>query len=69
MVEVIVTTIEDEFNFHFRKYFKRKEYLVLALCLFTFLIGLVYYTQVGGSVSLFSSHFLIRFRVVSTFSP
>jgi hypothetical protein len=46
MVEVIVTTIEDEFNFHFRKYFRRREYLVVGVCLFTFLIGLIYYTQV-----------------------
>lgn len=46
MVEVIVTTIEDEFNIQFRKYFKEKQYLVLAVCFVTFLLGLMYYTQV-----------------------
>ena len=46
MVEVVVTTIEDEFNLHVRKYFKRKEYLAIVVCLLTFLIGLVYFTQV-----------------------
>jgi len=29
MVEVVITTIEDEFRFHFRKYFRRREYLVI----------------------------------------
>jgi solute carrier family 6 GABA transporter-like protein 6/8/11/12/13 len=46
MVEVVVTTIEDEFGFYFRKYLKRREYVVLVICFVTFLVGIVYLTQV-----------------------
>ncbi|CAF4139535.1 unnamed protein product [Rotaria magnacalcarata] len=47
MVEVIVTTIEDEFNYHFRKYVKRQEYLVMIVCALTFFVGVIYYTEGG----------------------
>ncbi|CAF1211881.1 unnamed protein product [Didymodactylos carnosus] len=57
MVEVVVTTIEDEFHVHFRKYFKRKEYLVIAVCLITFLLGLVYFTQAGIYFFTLVDHF------------
>jgi len=40
MVETVVTTIEDEFGFYFKKYLKRKEYLALIVCLFTFFLCL-----------------------------
>ena len=50
MVEVVITTIEDEFHFHFRKYFRRRECLTFGICFFTFLIGLVYYTQVNSKI-------------------
>lgn len=57
MVEVIVTTIEDEFNIQFRKYFKEKQYLVLIVCFLTFLLGLMYYTQAGIYFFTIVDHF------------
>ena len=73
MIEVVITTIEDQFPFYFRKYFKRREYLVIAVCFVTFLFGLVYFTQVVHSFNLFESlhaqHPWFRFRQASTFLP
>jgi SNF family Na+-dependent transporter len=40
MVETVVTTIEDEFRVQVRKYFKRREFLVLAICVLTFFLSL-----------------------------
>ena len=45
-VEVIVTTIQDHFEHHVRKYFKRKEILVAVVCAISFLFGLPNITQV-----------------------
>ncbi len=36
MVETVITTIEDEFNYYVKKYFPSKEILVLVVCLITF---------------------------------
>lgn len=35
MIETVVTTIEDEFNFYIKKYIKRRELLVLLVCIVT----------------------------------
>lgn len=40
MVETVITTIEDELNYYVKKYLKRKEVLVLLVCLVTFLLCL-----------------------------
>ncbi len=40
MVETVVTTIEDEFKVPVKKYLKRKEFLVLVVCIITFLLSL-----------------------------
>ncbi|XP_052284256.1 sodium- and chloride-dependent GABA transporter ine-like [Dreissena polymorpha] len=46
-VEVIVTTIQDHFSLQVKKYLKRKEFLVLLVCLISFLCGLPNVTQGG----------------------
>lgn len=40
MVDTVVTTVEDEFGLKLRKYYKRREFLVLAVCAITFLMSL-----------------------------
>jgi hypothetical protein len=40
MVETVVTAIEDEFNVHVKKYFKKREFLVLAVCVVLFFLAL-----------------------------
>ena len=45
-VEVIVTTIQDHFSPQVKKYLKRKEILVVIVCLVSFLCGLPNMTQV-----------------------
>jgi hypothetical protein len=40
MVETVVTTIEDEFSVPVKKYLKRKEFLVLVICIITFCLSL-----------------------------
>ena len=46
-VEVIVTTIQDHFGDAVQKYLRRKEVLVLLVCVVSFLCGLPNITQVG----------------------
>ncbi|XP_041348623.1 sodium- and chloride-dependent GABA transporter ine-like isoform X2 [Gigantopelta aegis] len=46
-VEVIVTTISDHFGPQVKKYLKRKEFLVLVVCVVSFLCGLPNITQGG----------------------
>lgn len=46
-VEVIVTTIQDHFSPQVKKYLKRKEVLVVVVCLVSFLCGLPNITQGG----------------------
>ena len=46
-VEVIVTTIQDHFGDAVQKYLRRKEVLVLVVCVVSFLCGLPNITQVG----------------------
>ncbi|RUS79168.1 hypothetical protein EGW08_013076 [Elysia chlorotica] len=46
-VEVIVTTIQDHFGDVVRRWFKRKEILVLVVCFISFLAGLPNITQGG----------------------
>lgn len=40
MVETVVTTIEDEFNVHIKKYIKRREIVVLIVCGFTAMLSI-----------------------------
>ena len=40
MVETVASTIEDEFNIHVKKYFKRKEILVLVVCAVTAVLSI-----------------------------
>lgn len=40
MVETVVTTIEDEFHLKVKKYIKKREILVLIVCVFTFFLSL-----------------------------
>ena len=40
MVDTVVTTIEDEFGLKLKKLYKKREFLVLIVCAFTFLLGL-----------------------------
>ena len=46
-VEVIVTMIQDHFGDAVKKYLRRKEVLVLVVCIVSFLCGLPNITQVG----------------------
>ncbi|KAL3857828.1 hypothetical protein ACJMK2_012460 [Sinanodonta woodiana] len=46
-VEVIVTTIQDHFHVQVKKYLKRKEFLVILVCLVSYLCGLPNVTQGG----------------------
>lgn len=40
MVETVASTIEDEFNVKLKKYVKRKEVIVLLVCLVTALLSI-----------------------------
>ncbi len=40
MIETVVTAIEDEFGVQVKKYLKRRELLVLMVCLITFLLSM-----------------------------
>ena len=40
MVETVITAIEDRFEFEIKKYFKRREILVLIVCAGLFLLSL-----------------------------
>ena len=46
-MEVIVTTLSDHFGTQITRYLKRKEFLVLVVCVVSFLCGLPNITQVG----------------------
>ncbi|XP_052802432.1 sodium- and chloride-dependent GABA transporter ine-like [Mya arenaria] len=46
-VEVIVTTIQDHFGLQVKKYLRRKEILVLVVCIVSYLCGLPNVTQGG----------------------
>jgi len=45
MVEVVVTTLQDMENV--QKFFKRKEVLVLAVCMVSFMLGIPFVTEAG----------------------
>jgi hypothetical protein len=40
MVETVVTALEDEFNVHIKKYLKKREFLVLIVCVILFFLAL-----------------------------
>ena len=40
MVETVITAIEDRFEFEIKKYFKKREILVLIVCAGLFLLSL-----------------------------
>lgn len=46
MVDVLVTTLMDQFNVNLMKIFKRKEIFVLFICVISFLLGIPCVLQV-----------------------
>jgi solute carrier family 6 (neurotransmitter transporter, taurine) member 6 len=61
MVETVITTIEDEFPNFVKKYLKRREFVVLAVCIITFLLSLPSVCPVSEVLNynqLISNHFL-----------
>ena len=75
MIETVVTTIEDEFNVHIKKYFKRRELLVLSVILVTFLLsipnlcpgGIFYFTIIdffSAGISVFYVAFFETIAIV-----
>ncbi|XP_076607171.1 sodium- and chloride-dependent GABA transporter ine [Chaetodon auriga] len=57
MVEVLVTSLMDEFNQRLLKFFKRKELFVLAVCFAAFLFGIPCVMQVGIYVFQLMDHY------------
>ncbi|XP_033505661.2 sodium- and chloride-dependent GABA transporter ine [Epinephelus lanceolatus] len=57
MVEVMVTSLMDEFYSHLIKFFKRKELFVLAVCSAAFLLGIPCVMQVGIYVFQLMDHY------------
>jgi len=57
-VEVIITTIQDHFSFQVKKYLKRKEILVLVVCLVSYVCGLPNVTQVLASSFIYSTNII-----------
>lgn len=57
MVEVMVTSLMDEFYHHLIKFFKRKELFVLAICGGAFLLGIPCVMQVGIYVFQLMDHY------------
>ncbi|XP_028277145.1 sodium- and chloride-dependent GABA transporter 1 isoform X3 [Parambassis ranga] len=74
MVEVMVTSLMDEYYQHHIKVFKRKEFLVLAVCGVALLLGIPCVMQVGIYVFQLMDHytaivsimFLAFFEVIAT---
>ena len=75
MVETVITTIQDEFNFFFKKYIKKREYLALLVCLFTFCLcipnvcpgGIYYFTLIdfySAGISVFYIAFFETIAIV-----
>jgi solute carrier family 6 (neurotransmitter transporter, taurine) member 6 len=61
MVETLVTTINDEFNFYVKKYLKRKEFLVLIVCVFTFFLCIPNLCPVRDFIIIFNTLFYFIF--------
>uniref|UniRef100_A0A673ASG2 Transporter n=1 Tax=Sphaeramia orbicularis TaxID=375764 RepID=A0A673ASG2_9TELE len=57
MVEVMVTSLTDEFHHTVMKYFKRKELFVLAVCGLAFLLGIPCVMEVGIYVFQLMDHY------------
>uniref|UniRef100_UPI003AAF917F sodium- and chloride-dependent GABA transporter ine n=1 Tax=Centroberyx gerrardi TaxID=166262 RepID=UPI003AAF917F len=74
MVEVMVTSLMDEFDQNLMKFFKRKELFVLGVCGAALLLGIPYVMQVGIYVFQLMDHytaivsvlFLAFFEVIAT---
>lgn len=75
MVETVITTLQDEFNFFFKKYIKKKEYLALVVCFFTFCFcipnicpgGIYYFTLIdfySAGISVFYIAFFETIAIV-----
>lgn len=56
MVETVVTTIEDEFHLKVKKYIKKREILVLIVCVFTFFLSLPNICPVNLTKLFFKFH-------------
>ncbi|KAJ3588801.1 hypothetical protein NHX12_009655 [Muraenolepis orangiensis] len=57
MVEVLVTSLNDSYGEQLNRFFKRKEFLVLAVCGVAFLLGIPYVMQVGIYVFQLMDHY------------
>ncbi|XP_029924895.1 sodium- and chloride-dependent GABA transporter ine [Myripristis murdjan] len=74
MVEVMVTSLMDEFDHCLLNFFKRKEIVVLAVCSIAFPLGIPYVMQMGVYVFQLMDHytaivsivFLAFFEVIAT---
>lgn len=75
MIETVVTTIQDEFGLKMKKYFKRRELLVLGVTVFTFLCsipnlcpgGIFYFTIIdffSAGISVFYIAFFETIAIV-----
>ncbi|XP_032902071.1 sodium- and chloride-dependent GABA transporter ine-like isoform X1 [Amblyraja radiata] len=64
MVEVMVTSLMDAHNDHLLKYLKRKEFVVLAVCVAAFLLGIPNVTQGGIYVFQLLDHYTAQVSIV-----
>ncbi|XP_078278940.1 sodium- and chloride-dependent GABA transporter ine [Rhinoraja longicauda] len=64
MVEVMVTSLMDAHSDHLLKYLKRKEFVVLAVCVVAFLMGIPNVTQGGIYVFQLLDHYTAQVSIV-----
>ncbi|XP_075876282.1 sodium- and chloride-dependent GABA transporter 1-like [Nelusetta ayraudi] len=64
MVDVLVTTLMDQFNVNLMKIFKRKEIFVLFICVISFLLGIPCVLQSGVYVFQLMDHYTAIISVI-----
>ncbi|XP_051891271.1 sodium- and chloride-dependent GABA transporter ine isoform X3 [Pristis pectinata] len=64
MVEVMVTSLMDSQSKHLLKYLRRKEFVVLAVCMVAFLLGIPNVTQGGIYVFQLMDHYTAQVSIV-----
>ncbi|XP_072099755.1 sodium- and chloride-dependent GABA transporter ine [Mobula birostris] len=64
MVEVMVTSLVDTHNKYLLKYLKRKEFVVLVVCVVAFLLGIPNVTQGGIYVFQLLDHYTAQVSIV-----
>lgn len=73
MVETVASTIEDEFKIHVKKYIKKKEIVVLLVCIVTGLLsiptlcpgGIYYFTVIDFFAAGISVFYVAFFEIVA----